>query len=424
MMRCISLTLDSRWSNKQVSTPSLLQQNTLYNMGMKNTHLEHLEDEILNRGSDGGMDVVKVLQDAGSFLSGKQSNLGITTKWDGAPAVVCGTDPQTGKFFVGTKSVFNKTNPKVCFSDADIDGWYKGALAEKLKTCLAYLPQLNISGIVQGDLLYTDDLQLGLTRKGKVVTFTPNTVTYSVPLSSPLAKQVLIAKMGIVFHTTYAGPSIQTAQVAYEAPEITSTRDVFVASANFTDASGISRFTPGEARKFMSQINRTIGSLKQASSFLDILGQTGESRFVMSVMFKQFFNKEVRKGKALVNTRGVAADFARFFAARMNEEMLSKKSSAAKAKYLQMKTDGLKFIAANENAIYFTVASYINIRAVKKLIINQLNKVRTIDTFMKTDRGFVHSDPEGYVVVNDRAYKLVDDKFRRANVTLVKSWDK
>jgi hypothetical protein len=409
-----------------VSTPSQLQQNTLYNMGMKNTHLEHLEDEILNRGSDGGKDVIKVLQDAGNYLSGKQSDLGITTKWDGAPAVVCGTDPQTGKFFVGTKSVFNKTNPKVCFSDADIDGWYKGALAKKLKACLAYLPQLNITGIVQGDLLYTDDLAAGKIGGSRVVTFTPNTITYTVPIGSELAEQILRARLGIVFHTTYVGPSIQTAQVAFAStlPNIKSTDDVFVASANFTDASGISNFTPVQIRNYMSQINRSIGSLKQASSFLDLLGNTGESRFVMSALFKQFFNKTIRKGEALINTNRVASDFARFYAARMNEEMLSKKSSAAKAKYLRMKTDGLKFIAANERAIYFTVASYINIRAVKKIIINQLNKVRTIDTFMKTDRGYVHTDPEGYVVVNDRPYKLVDDKFRRANVTLVKSWDK
>jgi hypothetical protein len=232
--------------------------------------------------------------------------------------------------------------------------------------------------------------------------------------------------LGIVFHTRYAGPSIQTAQVVFasQLPDIKSTEDVFVASANFTDASGISNFTPVQIRNYMSQINRTIGSLKQASSFLDLLGNTGESRFVMSALFKQFFNKTIRKGEALINTKHVASDFARFYTARMNEEMLSKKSSAAKAKYLRMKTDGLKFIAANERAIYFTVASYINIRAVKKIIIDQLNKVRTIDTFMKTDRGYVHTDPEGYVVVNDRPYKLVDDKFRRANVTLVKSWDK
>lgn len=396
-------------------------------MGMKNTHLEHLEDEILNRGSDGGKDVIDLLQSAGDYLSGKSSDIGITTKWDGAPAIVCGTDPQTGKFFVGTKSVFNKTNPKACFNVSDIDRWYTGSLANKLKTCLAYLPQLNITGIVQGDLLYTDDLGTGKIGGNGVLTFTPNTITYTVPIGSVLAEQILRARLGIVFHTRYAGPSIQTAQVAFasQLPDIKSTDDVFVASANFTDASGVANFTLNQIRNYRSLINRAVGSLKQASSFLDLLGNTGESRFIMSALFKQFFNKMIRKGQAVTNTKRVAADFASFFTAKMNEEILSKKSAAAKDKYLQMKTDGLKFIAANENAIYFTVASYINIRAAKKVIIDQLNKVRTIDTYTKTNRGYTHTNPEGYVFVNSgSAYKFVDDDFRRANVTLVKNWDK
>jgi hypothetical protein len=396
-------------------------------MGMKNTHLEHLEDEILNRGSDGGKDVIDLLQSAGDYLSGKSTTLGITTKWDGAPAIVCGTDPQTGKFFVGTKSVFNKTNPKACFNVSDIDRWYTGALANKLKTCLEFLPQLNITGIVQGDLLYTDDLGTGTVSGSRVLTFTPNTITYTVPIGSELAEQILRARLGIVFHTTYVGPSIQTAQVAFAStlPNIKSTDDVFVASANFTDASGVAGFSLSQNRTYRSLINRAIGSLKQASSFLDLLSQTGESKFIMSAMFKQFFNKMIRKGQAVTNTKRVAADFASFFSAKMNEEILSKKSAAAKDKYLQMKTDGLKFIAANEHAIYFTVASYINIRAAKKVIIDQLNKVRTIDTYTKTNRGYVHTNPEGYVFVSSgSAYKFVDDDFRRANVTLVKNWDK
>lgn len=396
-------------------------------MGMKNTHLEHLEDEILNRGSDGGKDVIDLLQSAGDYLSGKSTTLGITTKWDGAPAIVCGTDPQTGKFFVGTKSVFNKTNPKACFNVSDIDRWYTGALANKLKTCLKFLPQLNITGIVQGDLLYTDDLGTGTVSGSRVLTFTPNTITYTVPIGSELAEQILRARLGIVFHTTYVGPSIQTAQVAFSStlPNIKSTDDVFVASANFTDASGVAGFSLSQNRNYRSLINRAIGSLKQASSFLDLLSQTGESKFIMSAMFKQFFNKMIRKGQAVTNTKRVAADFALFFSAKMNEEILSKKSATAKDKYLKMKDDGLQFIAANEHAIYFTVASYINIRAAKKVIIDQLNKVRTIDTYTKTNRGYVHTNPEGYVFVNSgSAYKFVDDDFRRANVTLVKNWDK
>ena len=76
-----------------------------YNKGMKNTHLEHLEDNILNTGTAGGIEVVDLLRQFGYVLSGRKSTLTISTKWDGAPAIVCGTDPVTGRFFVGTKSI-------------------------------------------------------------------------------------------------------------------------------------------------------------------------------------------------------------------------------------------------------------------------------------------------------------------------------
>ena len=144
-----------------------------YNRDMKNTHLEHLEDEILNSGTAGGFNAVTFLRQFSDMLSGKKTDLSITTKWDGAPAIVCGTEPVSGRFFVGTKSVFNKVNPKICFDDTDVDRFYKGALASKLKDCLKYLPQVNISGIVQGDLLYTQEDKIsGIVGGNRVICFT------------------------------------------------------------------------------------------------------------------------------------------------------------------------------------------------------------------------------------------------------------
>ena len=123
---------------------------------MKNTHLEHLEDDILNSGTVGGFNVVSVLRSFGNMLSGSRPEISVTTKWDGAPAIVCGTDPVTGRFFDGTKSVFNKVTPKVCYDDVDVDRFYQAEiLRSKLKDCLKYLSQLNIKGIVQGDLLFS-----------------------------------------------------------------------------------------------------------------------------------------------------------------------------------------------------------------------------------------------------------------------------
>ena len=93
----------------------------------KNTHLEHLEDDILNNGSEGGKNAILFLKSLGKMLEGpSSSSIAVTTKWDGAPAIVCGKDPESGYFFVGTKSVFNKTNPKICYNEYHIDDLYPG----------------------------------------------------------------------------------------------------------------------------------------------------------------------------------------------------------------------------------------------------------------------------------------------------------
>ena len=91
---------------------------------MKNTHLEHLEDNILNDGSRGGMEAVAFLRSLGDMLDQGGADARVTVKWDGAPAVICGVNPDNGRFFVGTKSVFNKVGPKIMYSENDVDSIY------------------------------------------------------------------------------------------------------------------------------------------------------------------------------------------------------------------------------------------------------------------------------------------------------------
>ena len=123
---------------------------------MKNTHLEHLEDNILNGGSEGGKEAVAFLRSLGDMLDQGGADTRVTVKWDGAPAVICGTNPDNGRFFVGTKSVFNKVGPKIIYSEDEVDGMYSGQLASKLKDAYKYLSTLSIPNVVQGDLLFTD----------------------------------------------------------------------------------------------------------------------------------------------------------------------------------------------------------------------------------------------------------------------------
>ena len=356
------------------------------------------------------------------MLTGKKTDLSITTKWDGAPAVVCGTEPVTGRFFVGTKSVFNKVNPKICFDDTDVDRFYKGELANKLKDCLQYLPQLNISGIVQGDLLYTQgDKISGIVGGNRVICFTPNTITYAVDSASRKGSAIRLSKMGIVFHTVYKGDTLQTAQVVpqKQAPKYPSTKDVFVASANFIDATGASLFDQGDVYTFNSTINKANGSLKQCSKFLDIIQNQGQSTFMMHLLLKKFFNQRIRAGRGIINTSKVVSEFAVFYRETLEAEKAKKKTAAAQKKYDRMQIDGLLFIAQYQRELYHLISAYISIRTAKRMVIKQLNKVGSIKTFI----GRIPTSPEGYVVHNDKSMmKFVDDEFRLANITVDKAW--
>ena len=176
-------------------------------MAAQNKHLEHLEDELINYGYNGYVASADLVQNFLDELGGRPgSGMKVTTKWDGAPAVVCGIDPETNQFFVGTKSVFNKKEPKVNFTDEDIDRNHGNIpdLATKLKYCLKYFPELKIKGVIQGDLLYSEGDVKTVTMDGdRFYTVTPNTLTYAWPVDSDLGKHVNKAKVGVVFHTYY-----------------------------------------------------------------------------------------------------------------------------------------------------------------------------------------------------------------------------
>lgn len=124
---------------------------------MQNTHLEHPEDTILN----GDLSVLDWFVTPGH----------LSLKVDGSPAVVWGTDPSTGDFFVGTKSVFNKKKIKICYTEADVFALYgdQPALVEILCACLKYLPR--------GEFIYQGDF-IGF---GGSQEYTPNTITYQFP---------------------------------------------------------------------------------------------------------------------------------------------------------------------------------------------------------------------------------------------------
>ena len=394
---------------------------------MKNTHLEHLEDNILNDGSQGGREAIAFLRSLGKMLDQGAADARVTVKWDGAPAIICGRNPENGEFFVGTKSVFNKTNPKIKYAESDVDRLYSpGQLAEKLKASYRYFSTLNIPNVVQGDLLFTDDKIEADIGGETCITFQPNTIVYAVPKDSEIGQRVQNAKIGIVFHTQYNGRTMSAMSASFGNINIQGTQDVFVTSSDFQNASGEANMSAQEKTIYANLVNKTEGSLKQASRFLDLMKTNNMNKFTLNIMFKTFFNRYIREGRTLIGARNTARDFAQYFSDALDKEIATKKMKTTKDKYLELKNKGLKFISDNQQSIYMTVASYMNLQAAKNFMIRKLQKVNTFGTFLKTENGYRVTAPEGFVAIRSgRALKLVDRlEFSRANFTADKNWDK
>jgi hypothetical protein len=396
----------------------------------KNTHLEHLEDDIINRGSQGGVNAINFLNSVRNMLAGNVGGkLNMSVKWDGAPAVFCGTNPENGKFFVGTKSVFNKT-PKINYTPNDIRRNHGGELANKLQVCLRELPKLGLDGIYQGDLLFTrGDLKAVAIDGEKMITFTPNTITYAVPAGSDIARRIARAKLGIVFHTKYSGKTMSSLTAGFGSIKGQGPTSVFLASAAFTDTSGSATFNKSELSRFDGLIRMAQGSLSKAKPILDEMSKTSMSdQISVGYRLKTYFNSYIRNSKQGMDKVAVMQQgFRDYYESFLNAEIDSRKTDKGKEKFIQQKKVGLQFIDRNKTALYFAIASHISLGNAKNFLIQKLNQVQSIGHFLRTPTGYKVTAPEGFVAV-DRvagAIKLVDRlEFSRANFTIAKDWVK
>ena len=396
----------------------------------KNTHLEHLEDDIINRGSQGGVNAINFLNSVRNMLAGNiGGKLNMSVKWDGAPAVFCGINPENGKFFVGTKSVFNVT-PKINYTPTDIRRNHGGELANKLQVCLRELPKLGLDGIYQGDLLFTrGDLKAAAIDGEKMITFTPNTITYAVPAGSDIAKRIARAKLGIVFHTKYSGKTMSSLTAGFGSIKGQGPTSVFLASAAFTDTSGSATFNKSELSRFDGLIRMAQGSLKKAKPILDEMSKTSMSdQISVGYRLKTYFNSYIRNSKQGMDKVAVMQQgFRDYYESFIDAEIASRKTDKGKEKFIQQKKVGLQFIDRNKTALYFAIASHISLGNAKNFLIQKLNQVQSIGHFLRTPNGYKVTAPEGFVAV-DRvagAIKLVDRlEFSRANFTIAKDWVK
>ena len=404
-----------------------------YLVEAKNTHLEHVEDNVLNGGVDGARQSINFLQSLRDMLAGHSNvKLNTTVKWDGAPAIFAGIDPTDGKFFVAKKGIFNK-NPKVYKTPAEVRADTSGDLAEKLLICLKYLPELNIKGVIQGDLMFTEsDLKTQDIDGESCVTFHPNTIVYAVPTKSKLAKQIQSAKMGIVWHTTYTGKSFETMKASFGKNikgKLTPSKNVWFDDATYRDVTGTATMTSEETAS-MTKILSKAGSVF-SSIPASILNDISENEQLLT-MIKTFNNSKIRAGQLLIgNPDSHTTELVDFIGSKFQKEIESKKTDKAKEAAKQRKNEAMKFFVNNPKAQINKVFELMKLLIEAKLIVvSKMNKAGGIGTFLKTETGFTVTGQEGYVAIDHtgkNAVKIVDRlEFSRANFSpdILKGWQR
>jgi hypothetical protein len=365
------------------------------------------------------------------MLSRGKGNAGrVTVKWDGAPAIICGIDPADGKFFIGTKSVFAQ-DAKLVKSAKDVVKYYsdKPGLAEKLQYAIKYLPKLGIGNVMQGDLMFTDK-DLGQAEIGgeQCYVFAPNTISYAVPVNSQLGQRIREAKLGIVFHTSYNGPSLpeMTASFGATVSGLDKNKDIWVDDATYKDLTGRASLTPEEDKALAAAIKggkATLAKIKK-NKFDIIINNAEFSKYI-----KPFINQRIRAGEQVGEPIAFLKEFVTFYTEKMNAE-IAKLKSGADSKAAQDRIAKIRaqeqFIADNSNVLLGIMASYKRVIELKLAIVRKLQQVESsVGTFIKTETGYQVMNPEGFVAIghDGGAVKLVDRlEFSRQNFAGLADW--
>ena len=349
----------------------------------------------------------------------------MTVKWDGAPAVFAGINPENDQFFVGTKGVFNK-NAKINYSHEDIDRNHPaGGLNQKLKVALTELSKLGIKEVLQGDMLFTqDDLEKKTIEGTQYVTFQPNTILYAVPMES--ASQILSSKMGIVFHTTYSGRTMEdmSASFSVNLRGLSKSSSVWFSDASYKDTSGTINFNQAETREItgiLSEAGKTFHSLD--SMVLNLVNDSGYNELI-----KTFNNTKVRAGEKITNTKQHTRGLIAYVYDKLKADVDKVKRPETKKLKQQTMDDKMKFFRSKSSQLVKIFDMQNLLVDAKELIIRKLEKSKgAMDTFVRTDKGYRVTQPEGFVAIDHlgKAVKLVDRmEFAHQNFTAAKNWSK
>ena len=393
----------------------------------KNTHMTHIEDKVLYGGVNGTREAIFALRELRDMLGGEHDG-NVSVKWDGAPAVFAGIDPNDGRFFVAKKGIFNKS-PKVYKNDADIDADTSGDLSTKLKLALQYLPELGIKGVIQGDLLYTQaDLKKTKIKGKDYITFHPNTIVYAVPSGTDMARQITSAKIGIVWHTTYKGTSFESMKASYgvDVSKFKNSRNVWSQDAMLRDLTKytMSKEETDDVNSMLSEAGRIFNRISGTT-----LRQL-EANQDLAKMIETFNNTYVRKGQVIGDTRAHVNKLISHINLKYKKEIDKRKTAKGKGVQQKKLDDILTFFSSTNKASLKSMFDLQKMIVLAKLkLINILNRLSSVDTFLKTTRGYRTTGQEGFVAIDKLggdAVKIVDRmEFSYANFSpnILKGWD-
>ena len=394
--------------------------------------MTHIEELMFLGGVDGTRQAINFLRDLRDMLKGNASSaVDITVKWDGAPAIFAGIDPEDKKFFVAKKGLFAKT-PKMYKTNADIDNELSGELAKKFKVALAEFSKLGIrSGVYQGDLMFTKgDVKVETVDGEKYYTFQPNTIVYAVPTKSKLGQQIAKAKIGIVWHTTYTGRAIKDMKASF-GKDITSkfrsSRTIWMDDATYRDVSGKALFSPKETEEFndlLSQAGRLFRTV-DGDAFRML---TDDDELRQKTM--TFINTYVRAGSDYPSASDMSKGLVDYMNQWFQKEIEKKKTQKSKDEWSKRRDAIVQKVVMNKSQLTAMFDLMKVLVQAKGMVIDQFNKTQEVDTLLRTAKGFQVTKQEGFVAIDKikgGAVKLVDRlEFSKANFSpdIIKGWQK
>ena len=289
---------------------------------------------------------------------------------------------------------------------------------------------MGIKGVIQGDFLYgPGDIKTTSISGSRYVTFHPNTIVYAVPANSQSSKDIKSAKIGIVWHTTYTGRTFETMKASYgvDVSKLKKSKSVWSQDAMLRDLTNITM-----SEKDTSLVNEYLS--KAGFIFNKIAGSTLkqlETHNELPRLIEQFNNKHVRKGQLIGDSGRHVSMLIRWIRLKYGKEINKRKTEKGK-NVQRAKLDAILnfFSDKNKESLVHMFDLQKNIVLAKLKLINNLNKLSKIKTFVKTNNGYKVTGEEGYVAIDKiggDAVKIVDRmefSYNNFSKDILKGWDK